>query len=61
MDGRYIQGMADAGYKNVPLDDLVRARQHGVDGRVAKKINAKLAEPATLERLIQIHDRGGLD
>jgi hypothetical protein len=53
--------MADAGYKNVPLDDLVRARQHGVDGRVAKKINAKLAEPATLEKLIQIHDRGGLD
>jgi hypothetical protein len=38
----------------------VRARQHGVDG-VAKRINAKLTEPATLERLIQIHDRGGLD
>jgi len=61
VDGRYIQGMADAGYKNVPLADLVRARQHGVDGRVAKRINARLAEPATLEKLIQIHDRGGLD
>jgi len=53
--------MADAGYKNVALEDLVRARQHGVDGRVARSINAKLAQPATLDKLIQIHDRGGLE
>jgi len=53
--------MADAGYKNVPLGDLVRARQHGVDGKVAKRINSALSQPATLDKLIQIHDRGGLD
>jgi len=61
VDARYIAGMADAGYKGVALEDLVRARQHGVDGRVARDINAKLSQPATLDKLIQIHDRGGLD
>src|SRR5262249_28162272 len=61
VDGSYIRGMADAGYKDVPLIDLVRARQHGVDGRSDKRINAKLAKPASLDQLIQIHDRGGLD
>ncbi len=61
VDGRYIQGMADAGYKKVALADLVRARQHGVDGRAAKRINARLSAPASLERLVQIHDRGGVD
>lgn len=61
VDGRYIQGMAEAGYRKVALADLVRARQHGVDGRSAMRINAKLPERASLERLIQIHDRGGSD
>jgi len=61
VDANYIRGMAEAGYKNVALEDLVRARQHGVDGRVARRINAKLSQPASLDKLIQIHDKGGLD
>lgn len=61
VDGRYIRDMAAAGYTKVTLADLVRARMHGVDARVAKRINAKLSEPAPLDRLIQIHARGGAD
>jgi len=35
----YIREMQSAGYKDVPVDELVRMRIHGVDADFARKAN----------------------
>jgi hypothetical protein len=50
--------MADAGYDGLSLESLVRARDHGVDGRYARRYNQRAGRKVSLEALIQARDRG---
>lgn len=61
VDGNYALGLAQAGYPGLTLDQLIEARNHGVDAKFARQIREKLRETPSIERLIHLRDRGGLD
>jgi hypothetical protein len=61
----YAQGMRDAGY-DATLSELVSARDRGVstgfatDGPFAKRVNDKLGSKASIAKLIDIREHGGM-
>jgi hypothetical protein len=50
--------MADVGYKGLPLDALIRLRDHGVDAAYVRRVQEKGLGHLSVEEIIQRRDRG---
>jgi hypothetical protein len=58
VDARFIDGMAQAGYRDQELAALLRARDHGADPEYAADMVAAGFGHLPLETLIQARDHG---
>ena len=50
--------MADLGYKGVPLDSLIRMRDHGVDPAYVRRLQQRGVSNLSVDELIRRRDRG---
>ena len=53
----YIQGMAAQGYTKLPLELLIRLRDHGVTPDFVQRIKTRVNNPS-VEELIRLRDSG---
>ena len=58
VDPAYIRGMADVGYKEVPLDALIRMRDHGVDPAFVRRVQQSGLGHLSVDQLIERRDHG---
>ena len=59
VDGDYVDDLAKAGFDDLPLRTVIRARDHGLDRSEAKRGRAALGKDATIDDVIAWNDRGG--
>jgi hypothetical protein len=50
--------VAEVGYKGLPLDDLIRMRDHGVDPSYIRRVQQKGLGHLSVDQLIERRDRG---
>src|SRR3989442_1527483 len=54
----FIESLNSAGYKNLGAEDLVRLRDHGVDGEYIADMKELGYAPSNLEELVEARDHG---
>jgi hypothetical protein len=50
--------MAEVGYKGIPLDALVRLRDHGVDPTYVRRLQQRGMSNLSVDEIIRRRDRG---
>jgi hypothetical protein len=54
-----VRELAPLGYTVVPLDPLIRMRDHGVDPEFVRRVQQRGSGRPSIDELIQRRDRGG--
>jgi len=54
----YLGGLADAGYTNISVDEIIRLHDNGVDPRYIKRMLAAGLGPLQVSNLIELHNHG---
>jgi hypothetical protein len=50
--------MAELGYKGIPLDGLIRMRDHGVDPAYVRRLQQRGVSNLSVDEIIRRRDRG---
>jgi len=58
VDAFYIRSLKEAGYGNLSLPELRRARDHGVTSQFISRVKARGYGTPSLEEVIRLRDRG---
>ena len=58
MDPSYIRSIKEAGYENLSLPELRRARDHGVTRGFIQRVKARGYGNPSLDEVIRLRDRG---
>lgn len=54
----FLGGLADAGYTNISVDEIIALREHGVEPKWIKKMLPAGLGPLNVKELIQLRERG---
>jgi len=58
VDASYIVSLREAGYQNLTLQELRRARDHGVTRGFIQRVKARGYGNPSLDEVIRLRDRG---
>jgi hypothetical protein len=58
VDPESVRAMAELGYKRIPLDALIRMRDHGVDPEYVRRLQQRGLSNPSVDEIIRRRDRG---
>ena len=58
MNPKFIQELKQSGYDKVPVEQLIRLRDHGVSASYIQKMKERGHTNLSLDELINLRDRG---